>query len=53
MLKRDVERLSQLAERANVSPLGSGALAGNPFDIDRTSLASGQFIFLDKKYIIV
>lgn len=39
MLRRDFERLSQLSERANFSPLGSGAIAGNPFNIDRVSLA--------------
>lgn len=39
MLKRDVERLEQLTNRANVLPLGSGALAGNPFNIDRPFLA--------------
>ncbi|KAL4223189.1 hypothetical protein ACF0H5_016661 [Mactra antiquata] len=40
MLKRDVEKLIQLRDNVNISPLGSGALAGNPFDIDRVSLAS-------------
>jgi argininosuccinate lyase len=39
-LKRDLQRLDQIAERVNVLPLGSGALAGNPFDIDRSFLAS-------------
>ncbi|CAG2228029.1 ASL [Mytilus edulis] len=39
MLKRDVERLEQLTDRASVLPLGSGALAGNPFNIDRPFLA--------------
>lgn len=38
-LTRDLERLNQLIERHNVSPLGSGALAGNPFGIDREELA--------------
>jgi argininosuccinate lyase len=32
---RDVERLIQLTERVNICPLGSGALAGHPFGIDR------------------
>ncbi len=36
---RDAERLDQLAQRVNVMPLGSGALAGNPFAIDRSALA--------------
>lgn len=38
--QRDAERLDQLAERVNVMPLGSGALAGNPFPIDRHQLAA-------------
>jgi argininosuccinate lyase len=37
---RDVERLEDCAKRTAVSPLGSGALAGNPFDIDREALAN-------------
>lgn len=39
MLVRDRERLSDLKRRTSVSPLGSGALAGTPFDIDRHALA--------------
>lgn len=39
MLERDRERLAQLAIRAGYSPLGSGALAGTPFAIDRVLLA--------------
>ena len=35
---RDMERLAQLAERVNVCPLGSGALAGHPFGLDRAAL---------------
>lgn len=38
--KRDAERLSQATERMNEMPLGSGALAGNPFGIDRETLAA-------------
>jgi len=38
-LSRDVDRLSDCARRGAVSPLGSGALAGNPFDVDRAALA--------------
>jgi argininosuccinate lyase len=38
-LVRDAERLLQLIPRANVCPLGSGALAGNAFQIDRKFLA--------------
>lgn len=37
---RDVERLEDCARRTAVLPLGSGALAGNPFAIDRESLAA-------------
>jgi argininosuccinate lyase len=39
-LVRDVDRLLSLRERVNISPLGSGALAGNPFDVDRAFLAA-------------
>ena len=38
--RRDGERLAQIAERLNEMPLGSGALAGNPFGIDREALAA-------------
>jgi argininosuccinate lyase len=39
-LQRDRERLSGVAGRCSVSPLGAGALAGNPFPIDRGALAA-------------
>ena len=39
-LVRDLERLGQVRARVNVLPLGSGALAGNPFAIDREKLAA-------------
>lgn len=39
MLTRDRERLRDAARRTSVSPLGSGALAGHPFGIDRERLA--------------
>ena len=39
MLERDVERFRQAAARANVLPLGSGALAGSPYPLDRESVA--------------
>ncbi|KAL1528923.1 hypothetical protein AB1Y20_010245 [Prymnesium parvum] len=38
--KRDYERLQQIAARLNEMPLGSGALAGNPFGIDREALSA-------------
>jgi argininosuccinate lyase len=38
-LNRDVERLQDLTKRVSVLPLGSGALAGVPFEIDRIALA--------------
>ena len=38
--KRDGERLAGVLDRTSASPLGSGALAGNPFGIDRRALAS-------------
>ncbi len=39
MLKRDSERLSECQRRVDVMPLGSSALSGNPFPIDRNFLA--------------
>ena len=39
-LLRDVERLKECIERVNIMPLGSGALAGHPFGIDREALAA-------------
>jgi argininosuccinate lyase len=39
MLARDRERLSDARGRTAVLPLGSGALAGTPFPIDRSELA--------------
>jgi argininosuccinate lyase len=38
--QRDRERLADLRRRLNRSPLGAGALAGNPFAIDRRALAA-------------
>ncbi len=38
-LQRDVERLQDLVKRVSVLPLGSGALAGVPFALDRQALA--------------
>ncbi|CAK9797684.1 Argininosuccinate lyase [Anthophora quadrimaculata] len=38
--KADFERLQEIRTRVNVLPLGSGAIAGNPFEIDRHMLAS-------------
>ena len=39
MFKRDRERIEQAAARANISPLGSGALAGTTYPLDRESVA--------------
>ena len=39
MLARDRERLLDCRRRVNSMPLGSAALAGNPYPIDRESLA--------------
>ncbi|NOZ30136.1 MAG: argininosuccinate lyase [Chloroflexi bacterium] len=39
MWQRDRERLDDLMRRADLCPLGAGALAGNPFDVDRQALA--------------
>ena len=38
-LQRDHDRLTDLTKRVSVLPLGSGALAGVPFEIDRFALA--------------
>lgn len=35
----DLDRLTQMRARVNRSPLGSGALAGNPFNVDREFIA--------------
>jgi argininosuccinate lyase len=37
--QRDRERLADAARRTSALPLGAGALAGNPFTIDRQALA--------------
>jgi argininosuccinate lyase len=39
MLRRDAGRIQDALGRADVSPLGAGALAGSGFPIDRTELA--------------
>lgn len=39
MLERDAERLSQALARTRVCPLGSGALAGTAYHIDRDAIA--------------
>ncbi len=39
MLKRDSERLSDCKKRTNVMPLGSGALAGTTYPLDREFVA--------------
>ncbi|MBQ4578565.1 MAG: argininosuccinate lyase [Clostridia bacterium] len=39
MLERDLGRLNDAAKRVNISPLGSGALAGTTYPIDREMTA--------------
>ena len=39
MLERDAARLADAAERANILPLGSGALAGSTIALDRAFIA--------------
>jgi len=39
MLKRDRQRLAETLKRVNVLPLGSAALAGSTFDLDREMVA--------------
>ena len=38
-LERDIERLREIRARVSTLPLGSGAVSGNPFGIDREFLA--------------
>ena len=40
MFRRDYERLGSVRERMNVCPLGSGALAGTTYPLDRSMTAS-------------
>jgi len=40
MFERDIERFNQCLERTDVLPLGSGALAGVPYPIDRPFMAN-------------
>lgn len=40
MLKRDINRLDDATKRMSVSPLGSGALAGTTYPLDRAFVAS-------------
>lgn len=39
MFKRDIDRINEAKERANISPLGSGALAGTTYPLDRSFVA--------------
>ena len=40
MLERDRDRLADWRKRANVLPLGAGALAGSPYPVDREYVAT-------------
>lgn len=40
MLERDRDRLASARLRMSICPLGSGALAGNPFGLDRQQIAA-------------
>ena len=40
MLERDQDRLGSALQRMSICPLGSGALAGNPFSLDRQQIAA-------------
>lgn len=40
MLDRDISRLADCRRRLNVSPLGSGALAGSTINLDRKAIAA-------------
>jgi argininosuccinate lyase len=48
MLERDRSRFSEVAEKANECPLGSGALAGTTLPIDR-EFAAKELGFVDSK----
>jgi argininosuccinate lyase len=48
MLERDRTRLSSVADKANESPLGSGAVAGTTLPIDR-EFAARQLGFVDRR----
>lgn len=48
MIERDYERLQQCAERLNVCPLGSGALAGSTLPVDR-ALTARLLGFVDRR----
>ncbi|KAF2718887.1 argininosuccinate lyase [Polychaeton citri CBS 116435] len=39
-LAGDLRRLAQILERINISPYGSGAIAGNAFGVDRLAVAN-------------
>jgi len=39
MFKRDIDRINEAKDRANISPLGSGALAGTTYPLDRPFVA--------------
>ena len=39
MFKRDIDRINEAKKRANISPLGSGALAGTTYPLDREFVA--------------
>lgn len=39
MFKRDIDRINDAKDRANISPLGSGALAGTTYPLDRSFVA--------------
>uniref|UniRef100_A0A8C5HK88 Argininosuccinate lyase n=1 Tax=Gouania willdenowi TaxID=441366 RepID=A0A8C5HK88_GOUWI len=45
-LSRDVDRLLEIKKRVNVLPLGSGAIAGTPFNIDRELLQKGFWLLM-------
>lgn len=40
MLARDIDRLNDAKKRVNISPLGSGALAGSTINLDRNQIAA-------------
>ena len=53
MLERDRGRLADARRRANVSPLGSGALAGAGYPIDREAVAADLELVVVKCFLLV
>ena len=49
MFLRDIERIKEYRERVNIMPLGSGALAGTTYPLDRQMVADERDVFVKTK----